>query len=94
MVFGVFTKLGGVFSKIIVQLVRSGCPQAIMAADAAVQVLPEKMALFNRSLLENLAALKPMAQLAIPIIELLADAADIPEFHAFFTVSAPLRSNF
>jgi hypothetical protein len=51
------------------------------------------MALFNRSLLENLAALKPTAQLAIPIIELLGDAADVPEFHGFFTVRIYVEHN-
>lgn len=71
-------------SKTIVNLVRTGCSQAIMACDSAIQVLPDKMAIFNRSLLENLASLKPMAQLAIPIIELLGDAADIGDFHEFF----------
>jgi hypothetical protein len=58
-----------------------------MASAAAIQVLPDKMAVFNRSLLENLASLKPMAQLAIPIIELLNDAADVFDFHEFFQVS-------
>lgn len=42
------------------------------------------MAVLNRSLLENLVALKPAAQLAIPIIELLDDMVDVNEFHSFF----------
>lgn len=63
-----------------------------MACASAIQVLPSKMATFNRSLLENLASLKPMAQLAVPIIELLNDAADVYSFFEFFQVSLAYRN--
>ncbi|KAI6196352.1 hypothetical protein M3Y94_01098900 [Aphelenchoides besseyi] len=70
--------------RIVVELVRTGCPQAIMSCDAAIQVLPDKMAAFNRSLLENLVGLKASTSLAVPIVELLNDAADVTEFHDFY----------
>lgn len=55
-----------------------------MACNLAVQVLPEKMALLNRQLIEHLVQLRPSAQLAIPIIELMNDAADVEKFYEFF----------
>ncbi|KAI1709848.1 tuberin domain-containing protein [Ditylenchus destructor] len=70
--------------KILVECVKCGSIQAIMACDLAVQVLPHKMTLINRQLMENLTQLRPSAQLAIPIIELVGDSADVFEFHEFF----------
>lgn len=58
-----------------------------MACNLAVQMLPDKMAILNRQLMENLAKLRPSAQLAIPIIELIGDSADVSEFYEFFQVS-------
>lgn len=37
--------------------------------------------------MENLTLLRPSAQLAIPIIELVGDSADVFEFHEFFQVN-------
>lgn len=57
-----------------------------MACNLAIQVLPEKMALLSRQLLEYLLSLRPSAKLAIPIIELIGDSADALKFHEFFQV--------
>lgn len=57
-----------------------------MACDLAIQMVPDKMAIFNRQLMKNLVALRPSAQLAIPIIELIGDSADVNEFYEFFQV--------
>uniref|UniRef100_A0A914C549 Rap-GAP domain-containing protein n=1 Tax=Acrobeloides nanus TaxID=290746 RepID=A0A914C549_9BILA len=70
--------------RILVDCVAGGCVQAIMACDLAVQVLPDKMAIVNRQLMESLASLRPSAVLAIPIIELISDSAEVDAFHEFF----------
>lgn len=57
-----------------------------MVCDLAIQILPDKMAILNRQLMEYLVQLKPSAKLAIPIIELVGDSADVAQFHAFFQV--------
>ncbi|KAH7723216.1 rap/ran-GAP family protein [Aphelenchoides avenae] len=70
--------------RILVDCAASGSIQAIMACDLAVQVLPDKMAIVNRQLMDVLVHLRPSAQLAIPIIELVSDSADCDVFHEFF----------
>ncbi|CAG9532061.1 unnamed protein product [Cercopithifilaria johnstoni] len=64
----------------------SGCQQAIMACDLAVQVLPDGMAPLARQLISHLAGLHPSAVLAIPVIELASDCSSVPEFYQFFEI--------
>uniref|UniRef100_A0A158Q7U7 Rap-GAP domain-containing protein n=1 Tax=Elaeophora elaphi TaxID=1147741 RepID=A0A158Q7U7_9BILA len=64
----------------------SGCQQAIMACDLAVQVLPDGMAPLARQLISHLAGLYPSAVLAIPVIELASDCSSVPEFYQFFEI--------
>uniref|UniRef100_A0A915E4T4 Rap-GAP domain-containing protein n=1 Tax=Ditylenchus dipsaci TaxID=166011 RepID=A0A915E4T4_9BILA len=54
--------------KILVDFTRLGCVQAIMACDLAVQVLPKKMTLYNRQLMENLTRIRPNAQRVFPVL--------------------------
>ncbi|KAM3719628.1 Tuberin [Dirofilaria immitis] len=75
--------------KIMVDCILSiptGCQQAIMACDLAVQMLPNSMAPLARQLITYLADLQPSAVLAIPIIELASDCSSVPEFYQFFEI--------
>uniref|UniRef100_A0A8R1TKT6 Rap-GAP domain-containing protein n=1 Tax=Onchocerca volvulus TaxID=6282 RepID=A0A8R1TKT6_ONCVO len=69
-----------------VSFVPTGCQQAIMACDLAVQVLPDGMAPLARQLIACLAGLQPSAVLAIPVIELASDCSSVPEFYQFFEI--------
>ncbi|KAL3994370.1 hypothetical protein ACH3XW_21460 [Acanthocheilonema viteae] len=64
----------------------SGCQQAIMACDLAVQMLPDGMAPLARQLITHLAGLHPSAVLAISVIELASDCSSVPEFYQFFEI--------
>uniref|UniRef100_A0A1I7XTL6 DUF3384 domain-containing protein n=1 Tax=Heterorhabditis bacteriophora TaxID=37862 RepID=A0A1I7XTL6_HETBA len=59
---------------------------AVMACDIAIQLAPSSMAGLALILTETLARLQSTAVRAIPIMELLSDSAEIPEFHKFFQV--------
>uniref|UniRef100_A0A0N5AU55 Rap-GAP domain-containing protein n=1 Tax=Syphacia muris TaxID=451379 RepID=A0A0N5AU55_9BILA len=65
----------------------SGCKQAILGCDIAVQLMPKNMAQLVKHLLTNLTALKPNPILAIPIIEFFGDVYRVDEFHRFFQLN-------
>ncbi|CAI4224137.1 unnamed protein product [Auanema sp. JU1783] len=58
--------------------------EAVMACDIAIQLVPERMSSNAHTLIEELLKLKPTSKRAIPVIELLSDSADIPEFQQLF----------
>ncbi|KAK6017642.1 hypothetical protein OSTOST_16833, partial [Ostertagia ostertagi] len=58
--------------------------KAVIACDLAIQLAPTAMAGLALILTEALSRMQSNAVRAIPIMELLSDSAEIPEFHKFF----------
>ncbi|KAK6732660.1 hypothetical protein RB195_016805 [Necator americanus] len=70
--------------KILVDCVAQESMEAVMACDLAIQLAPSAMAGMALVLTEALSRMHYNAVRAIPIMELLSDSAEIPEFHKFF----------
>ncbi|EYB98228.1 hypothetical protein Y032_0133g1782 [Ancylostoma ceylanicum] len=70
--------------KILVDCVTQESMEAVIACDLAIQLAPSAMAGMALVLTEALSRMHYNAVRAIPIMELLSDSAEIPEFHKFF----------
>ncbi|KHJ92506.1 Rap/ran-GAP [Oesophagostomum dentatum] len=70
--------------KILVDCVAQESMEAVIACDLAIQLAPSAMAGMALVLTEALSRMHYNAVRAIPIMELLSDSAEIPEFHKFF----------
>ncbi|VDM71165.1 unnamed protein product [Strongylus vulgaris] len=75
------------FSLLMSPCSRTPFTQAVIACDLAIQLAPSAMAGMALVLTEALSRMHYNAVRAIPIMELLSDSAEIPEFHKFFQVS-------
>ncbi|WKX96204.1 hypothetical protein Q1695_012557 [Nippostrongylus brasiliensis] len=70
--------------RILVECVSQESMEAVIACDLAIQLAPAAMAGMALVLTEALSRMHYNAVRAIPIMELLSDSAEIPEFHKFF----------
>ncbi|CAD6199750.1 unnamed protein product [Caenorhabditis auriculariae] len=69
---------------ILIECARIGSCEAILACDVAIQLVPSVMSGLGHRLIDHILNLQPTAVRAIPIMELLSDAAEVVEFHQFF----------
>ncbi|VDL72949.1 unnamed protein product [Nippostrongylus brasiliensis] len=76
--------------RILVECVSQESMEAVIACDLAIQLAPAAMAGMALVLTEALSRMHYNAVRAIPIMELLSDSAEIPEFHKFFQVPGAL----
>lgn len=70
--------------RILVECVAQESMEAVIACDLAIQLAPAAMAGLALILTDSLSRMQYNAVRAIPIMELLSDSAEIPEFHKFF----------
>ncbi|KAE9413263.1 hypothetical protein Angca_007869, partial [Angiostrongylus cantonensis] len=70
--------------RILVECVLQESMEAVIACDLAIQLAPAAMAGLALVLTETLSQMQYNAVRAIPIMELLSDSAEIPEFYKFF----------
>ncbi|KJH45119.1 Rap/ran-GAP [Dictyocaulus viviparus] len=70
--------------RVLVECVLQESMEAVIACDLAIQLAPAAMAGLALVLTEALSRMQYNAVRAIPIMELLSDSAEIPEFYKFF----------